>query len=186
MKKKAKMSQDIFTHLQKPKGRERLPNPNPVKYLGTIWWVLRTYSNNYIMITSGVSWPSRWADASLAATTTKVYFTVHLRLQDCNTWLGIRAAMTGSREQRGVLWWSEGWCGRRVHFTTLCKAAADISGPVRCVAEATVRGISPSSSSSWSKIMRTFEGKKYQLWHHWLLKTGISLYILLISFFSDF
>lgn len=112
------------------------------------------------MITSSVSWPSRWADASLAATTTKVYFTVHLRLQDCNTWLGIRAAMTGSREQRGFLWWSEGWCGRRVHFTTLCKAAADISGPVRCVAEATVRGVSPSSSGSWSKIMRTFERKK--------------------------
>lgn len=52
-------------------------------------------------ISSSVSWPHRWADSSLAPTTSKVYFTVHLRLQDCNTWLGIRAALTGSREQRG-------------------------------------------------------------------------------------
>lgn len=43
MEKKAKMSQDIFKHLQKPKGWERPPNPNSFKYLGTIWWVMRTY-----------------------------------------------------------------------------------------------------------------------------------------------
>lgn len=29
-------SKNVSKHLQKPKGRERLPNPNPVKYLGTI------------------------------------------------------------------------------------------------------------------------------------------------------
>lgn len=126
------------------------------RYLTTIWWLLNIKIGTPppIIVALSVSWPHRGADTSLAAMSSKVYFTVHLRLQDCNTWMGIRAVMTDSREQWKFLWWSEGCCGCRVHFTTLCKTATDISVPVSSVAGTTVRGIFPSSPGSGSKIGR--------------------------------
>lgn len=122
------MSQDLFKHLQKPKGREPPPNPNPVKYLGTIWWVMRTKQLYYYYHFKCVL-TFQMSRASLAATTTKVYFTVHLRLQDCHTWLGIPAATAGSREQRGFLWRSEGLMRAEGPFHNTVQGCCGYFGP---------------------------------------------------------
>lgn len=144
----------------KAKGQECFLCPSSVflnAYLTTTRWLLKIKTDPPYPPSPryrGFRWSPRGADASLAAMTSKVYFAVHLRLQDCNTCMGIRAVMAASREQWRRLWWSEGRCGCRLRFTTLCKTAADISVPVSCVVEVRVRGIQPGSPGPGLKTGR--------------------------------